>query len=320
MIFTDRKPTTADFSEKYAEYLMYDTVQNLKESFRLMGRRFIGQPRKIQVANGIARYVREHPLDVLHKCNAETLMYIKKMLEMGKGSCITIGQPIVRGRQIQQMNLVLTYDDMKEYVTEFYMLDELHDIFAPHIDEAYKNPSPTLQEDMLKGLEDMRKIAEGCKTEEDFLKKLKATIPEIDFDELFGENDDDEEEEKDDDNKIKEDSTGGGEPKMFTYSCSIPMMEDIRKLSYKSQAEVCKAFHKFIKKGFPGDDSYLIKRFEESYSEIIFSHLDDSLDQIHYSINDLDNAIHEIDMLDPMTFFDIEDKLAPIIKRGLEQK
>jgi len=71
-----------------------------------------------------------------------------------------------------------------------------------------------------------------------------------------------------------------------------------------------------IKKGFPGDDSYMITRFEETYDDIIFSHLDDSLDQIHYAINDLDNAIYEIDMYDPMTFFDVEHKLAPIIKRS----
>jgi hypothetical protein len=96
----------------------------------------------------------------------------------------------------------------------------------------------------------------------------------------------------------------------------IPMMEDIRALYYTAQAEVCKAFHKIVKKGFPGDDSYLIDRFEESYKEITFSHLDCSLDQIHYTINDLDNAIYEIDMFDPMTFFDVERKLAPIIKRS----
>jgi len=64
------------------------------------------------------------------------------------------------------------------------------------------------------------------------------------------------------------------------------------------------------------DDSHLIKRFEDTYSDIIFSHLDESLDQIHYAINDLDNAIYEIDMFDPMTFFDIERKLTPIIRRS----
>lgn len=106
------------------------------------------------------------------------------------------------------------------------------------------------------------------------------------------------------------------EPGQFSYSCSIPMMEDIRALRYDAQAEVCKAFHKMIKKGFPGVHSDKISRFEETYEDIIFSHLDDSLDQIHYAINDLDNAIYEIDMYAPMAFFDVERQLAPIIKRS----
>lgn len=306
MIFTAKKPTSFDLSDTFSDHLMYDTVAHMKEAFSLMGRRFIGQPKKQQIANGIARYVREHPLDVLHKCESDTLMYIKKMIEMGKGSNITIGEPNVYDLQIQRMELVLTYYDKKNNTTELYLLDELHDIFAPHIDEAYKNPSPVLQADMLKGLEDLKKLADGCKTEDDFLQKLKACMPEFEFKELFGDKEDD-----DDEEELEEDTSG-----MFTYSCSIPMTDDIRGLHYTAQAEICKAFHKIIKKGFPGDDSYMIDRFEESYDDIIFSHLEESLDHIHYAINDLDNAIYEIDMMDPMTFFAIERKLSPIIKRS----
>lgn len=306
MIFTAKKPTSFDLSDTFSDHLMYDTVAHMKEAFSLMGRRFIGQPKKQQIANGIARYVREHPLDVLHKCKSDTLMYIKKMIEMGKGSNVTIGEPNVYDLQIQRMELVLTYYDKKNNTTELYLLDELHDIFAPHIDEAYKNPSPVLQADMLKGLEDLNKMADGCKTEDDFLEKLKACMPEFEFKELFGDKKDD-----DDEEELEEDTSG-----MFTYSCSIPMIDDIRGLHYKAQAEICKAFHKIIKKGFPGDDSYMIDRFEESYDDIIFSHLEESLDHIHYAINDLDNAIYEIDMMDPMTFFAIERKLSPIIKRS----
>ena len=159
MIFTDKKPTAVELADSFADFLMYDTVVHQKEAFSQMGRRFIGQPKKRQVANGIAKYVKEHPLDVLHKCNADTLMYIKKMIEMGKGSCITIGEPNIFDHQLQKMELVLTYYDKKAKTTELYLLDELHDFFAPHIEEAYRNPSPTLQADMLKGLEDMKEIA-----------------------------------------------------------------------------------------------------------------------------------------------------------------
>ena len=63
----------------------------------------------------------------------------------------------------------------------------------------------------------------------------------------------------------------------------------------------------------------MISRFEETYEDIIYSHLDNSINQIHYAINNLDNAIYEIDMYDPMTFFDIERKLAPIIKRSAKK-
>ena len=311
MIYTSYLPNSIDLSEKFADFLMHDTVVNMKSAFSLMGRRFIGQPRKQQVANGIAKYVREHPLDVLHKCESDTLMYIKKMVEMGKGSNIIIGEPDIYHLQIQKMELVLTYFNKKNNQTELYLLDELHDIFAPHIDEAYKHPSQTLQEDMLKGLEDLKNIADGCKAEDDFLKKLKASLPEIDFDELFGNKKDDDTDDGDDDEPEVEPELG-----KFSYPCSMPMMDDIRALNYEAQAEVCKAFHKMIKKGFPGDDSFLIKRFEETYDDIIFSHLDDSLDQIHYAINDLDNAIYEIDMYAPMAFFDVERQLAPIIKRS----
>ena len=155
MIYTSYIPNSIDLSEKFADFLMHDTVANMKSAFSLMGRRFIGQPRKQQVANGIAKYVREHPLDVLHKCESDTLMYIKKMVEMGKGSNIIIGEPDIYHLQIQKMELVLTYFNKKNNQTELYLLDELHDIFAPHIDEAYKKPSEVLQKDMVKYLEEI---------------------------------------------------------------------------------------------------------------------------------------------------------------------
>ncbi len=313
MIYTDKKPTSNDFSEKFEDYLQYDTIANLKKSFSLMGRRFVGQPRKAQIARGIAKYVREHPQDVLAKCGAETLMYIKKMLEMGKGSCITIDQPIVRGRQIQQMNLVLTYDDMYNLCTEFYMLDELHDIFSPHIDDAYKNPSPVLMDDMKKGLGDLIEIAKDCKTQEEFLAKVKEQFSDLDIDD-------------DDTNKetsgeidallaeANKTESKGKSPLSMPYSFSMPLMDDIRKLHYKGQAATCKAFHQYIAKVKRYADSCFVKRFEEDYKDIHFDSLDDSLDNVYYCINDMDNAIHEIDLYDPMTFLDIAEHLSPVIK------
>ena len=175
MIYTQYKPTAKDLSEKFADFLQYDTIPHLKHAFSLMGRRFIGQPRKLQIANGIARYVREHPLDVLHRCDSVTLMNIKKMVEMGKGSCITIGEPNVYDLQIQEMELVLTYDDIANGCTELYLLDELHDLFAPHIEEAYRQPSDVLQQDMI---DHMQKMAEEIKASDNPEKKMKEFLLE----------------------------------------------------------------------------------------------------------------------------------------------
>ena len=33
-----------------------------------------------------------------------------------------------------------------------------------------------------------------------------------------------------------------------SYSCAMPMFEDIRKLNYKGQAQVCKTFHQYIRR------------------------------------------------------------------------
>ena len=313
MIFSHKKPTSSDLSEPFSDFLKWDTVAHMKEAFSLMGRRFIGQPKKAQVANGIAKYVREHPLDVLHKCKSDTLMYIKKMIEMGKGSCITIGEPNIYNLQIQAMELVLTYYDKTNNSTEFYLLDELHDIFAPHIEEAYKNPSPVLEADMLKGLEDLKGIAEGCKTSEEFIRKIKDQFPELDL-----EDDPDTDDGNEDiDNLLaeaaKQSKSGWGLGNM-PYSLSAPMMDDIRDLHYKGQAAVCRAFHQMLKKGEPRINSRFTDRFEEDYEDILFSDLTESIEDLHFCINDMDNIIYDVDLYAPMTFFDIASRLHPIIK------
>lgn len=52
-----------------------------------------------------------------------------------------------------------------------------------------------------------------------------------------------------------------------SYSCAMPMFEDIRKLNYKGQAQVCKTFHQYLTK-HPNVVSFFLDRFEETYSRI----------------------------------------------------
>lgn len=102
-----------------------------------------------------------------------------------------------------------------------------------------------------------------------------------------------------------------------SYSCAMPMFEDIRQLNYKGQAKVCKTFHQYLKKN-PNSDSFFINRFEETYSRINMKDLEETIEWIGYAVNDLDNAISEIDYNDPMTFFDIEKLMGKVIGKELK--
>lgn len=102
-----------------------------------------------------------------------------------------------------------------------------------------------------------------------------------------------------------------------SYSCAMPMFEDIRKLNYKGQAKVCKTFHQYIKKN-PNVVYFFLDRFEETYSRINMKDLEESIEWIGYAVNDMDNAISEIDYNDPMTFFDIEKSMGLVISKELK--
>lgn len=101
-----------------------------------------------------------------------------------------------------------------------------------------------------------------------------------------------------------------------SYSCAMPMFEDIRKLNYKGQAKVCKTFHQYLKN--PNVVSFFLDRFEETYSRINMKNLEESIERIGYAVNDMDNVISEIDYNDPMTFFDIEKSMGKVISKELK--
>ena len=99
-----------------------------------------------------------------------------------------------------------------------------------------------------------------------------------------------------------------------SYSCAMLMFEDIRRLNYKGQAQVCKTFHQYLKKN-PNVIFFFLDRFEETYSRI---NMKESVEWIGYAVNDIDNAISEIDYNDPMTFFDIEKSMVKVITKELK--
>ena len=64
--------------------------------------------------------------------------------------------------------------------------------------------------------------------------------------------------------------------------------------------------------------SFFTDRFEETYSRIDMKDLEKSVEWIDYAINDMDNAISEIDYHDPMTFFYIEKSMGKVISKELK--
>lgn len=64
--------------------------------------------------------------------------------------------------------------------------------------------------------------------------------------------------------------------------------------------------------------SFFTDRFEETYSRIDMKDLEKSVEWIDYAINDMDNAVSEIDYNDPMTFFYIEKSMGKVISKELK--
>lgn len=123
----------------FAELLDYDIIQNLKEGFGMMGMRFTGKPTKAGIVKAYNEYVKASPADVLRCLRPEDLKLMDKLLKQGKGGHFTV-EGIQLYNQLQKMNLVVTHEDKDKNTTDLYLIDELYDLFVPHIGEVIKNP------------------------------------------------------------------------------------------------------------------------------------------------------------------------------------
>ena len=56
----------------------------------------------------------------------------------------------------------------------------------------------------------------------------------------------------------------------FKYSCAMPLMETVRKLSYEKKVELCKEFHRMVNEEYSSERGMFIDRFEEVYHLIDF--------------------------------------------------
>ena len=97
-----------------------------------------------------------------------------------------------------------------------------------------------------------------------------------------------------------------------SYFCAVPLLEDIRALDHIGQAKVCKAFAKWLDRN-PNVDSMFIERFRETFGDIDCDEPDESVEFIHYAVNDLDSSLTFIDYHSPMGFLDVVEILSPVI-------
>ena len=109
-------------------------------------------------------------------------------------------------------------------------------------------------------------------------------------------------------------SRGGFKAMNKDFLTSGQLMEAVRKQDYKVQYKVCEAFFQIMTEEGFGDDSEMCLRFHDTFEDIKPRLLEDSLMQLHFAVNDMDNAIYEIDIYEPGLFVRIAERLGEVIK------
>lgn len=177
---------TPDLAIPFADVLNVDTIQNLKEGLGMMGMRFTGKPTKAQIVKTYDKYVKEHPADVLRRIRPEELTLVDNILKQGRGSHVTV-KGVELFNQLQKMNLVVSYEDKKANSTDLYLIDELHAVFAPHIDNVISNPIDYSTEKTLKTPLDtvLFEVSSKCRDILASINKWSKELKDMSLNELY---------------------------------------------------------------------------------------------------------------------------------------
>lgn len=291
-----------------------------KESlFRIAA--FLGVPvgrsaNKPTVIGEIDTYVKSNPAAVLEKLCVKELELVREFFKAGRDTPV-VKAPRRTHDTLKMLFLVSVCYDKKTRKENLLMADELRELFAPHLDAALKKARKKEKDLSVKS--DMP-IVHSPQIESD---KFAGMIPDemlqrfldyiLDDGQLTDDYFCDDSDGPDDDLELLQTTQ---------YSMASDLVKAVRELHYNSQAEVFRAFHKFISKRDIWGDMFL-ERFEESYGNIRFSgeKVDfDTLEWVHYTLNDFDNAISDIDYNDPMLFFDVARRLEAVIVREKDRK
>ena len=296
-------------------------IVNKETLLDIAGRFGISLPKsysKEKMAETLSDYVLKNPMKCLEQLSVKELEVLKEFVKVGADTHIV--RPNRRFYDtMRQLLLVSTFHHKKERKLYFLLPDELRELFAPLLDKAIKEEKKR------------EKLEKGTNP-----KQSKIEEPEyLNGDELTECDFDDEEEFEDDGpfdipesyfsflddfrGKIRQyaEEHALNSP-TYKYSSSTDLMESVRKLSYKKKVEIVKAFYRLIALQLIGNESIYTERFEEDYNMIFFN--GDKVDEesfhyIGYCINDLDNAISEIERFDPQMFFKIAGEMDKVISQ-----
>lgn len=103
------------------------------------------------------------------------------------------------------------------------------------------------------------------------------------------------------------------EEREHKYSCCSDLMDAVRSLDYKAQYNVCYAFYDSIIKYPRWDNNRFCLLFDEIYEAIDPEMLDEEILRIRQSVNEMDNALSEMDEREPGAFYELAEQLAKVI-------
>lgn len=289
-----------------------ETLSQLAAFFGVPVSKSAGKPAMIEK---IDSYVRSNPVEVLEKLCVKELELVREFVKAGPDTPV-IKAPRRTYDTLKMLFLVSVCYDKKTRKEHLLMPDELRDLFAPHLDSVLKKARKKAKE--LAAEADMPVIPPSRTEIDDFdgipsEEMLRRILEHILGDDLPTDGcfDDADSDGPDDDLEL---------PSKTKYSMASELVTAVRNLHYNSQVKVFRAFHKFIIKSDVWDAMFL-ERFEESYGNICFDggEVDtDTFEWVHYTLNDFDNALSDLDYNDPMSFFDVARRLEAVIAREEE--
>ena len=275
---------------------------------------------KAVMASQIEAYVQSHPKEVLGLLGVKELELVKEFVKAGPNTAV-VKAPRKTLDGIKSLLLVSVYYDKRTRKENLLMADELRELFAPYVNavlkEAKKKEREMVDDDSEKLPDYLERIRQRKENWKDCVDEFgDEGIGECeeafdDWDEKWDDDDIEDAEVLNDEEEV----TRVKPPHLVSkYSASYELVDDVRKLDYTVKPRVFKLFYRLLIADDYWSHSLFSRRFFESFRHIHYVRDeictdDDSIEWLHYAENDFDNAISAIDYSDPMTFFDIAEKL-----------